>query len=56
MTSILFLPGLLENADAFAAQVEALHGIAACSVADLTALSSIYEKVIAGYFAGPARA
>ena len=39
--SLLFLPGLLENADVFGAQVESLRGIASCAVADLTVEDSI---------------
>ncbi|HSS26590.1 MAG TPA: alpha/beta hydrolase [Usitatibacter sp.] len=40
-TPLFFLPGLLEDAQAFAAQIEALGETAACSVADLTASDSI---------------
>jgi pimeloyl-ACP methyl ester carboxylesterase len=39
--SLLFLPGLLENADVFAAQAEGLRGLASTSVADLTRQDSI---------------
>ena len=38
---LLFLPGLLEDADAFAAQIGKLAAIAPCSVADLTRSDSI---------------
>lgn len=37
----LFLPGLLEDADAFQAQLAALRPLAPCSTADLTASDSI---------------
>jgi len=40
-TPVFFLPGLLEDAEAFAHQIEALRGIAPCGVADLTAADSI---------------
>ncbi|HEX4332902.1 MAG TPA: alpha/beta fold hydrolase [Usitatibacter sp.] len=39
--TVLFLPGLLEDADAFAAQVERLRPHATCIVADLTEADSI---------------
>jgi pimeloyl-ACP methyl ester carboxylesterase len=39
--TVLFLPGLLEDADAFRAQIEAIGPRAACVVADLTRSDSI---------------
>ena len=39
--TVLFLPGLLEDADGFGAQVERLRPHAACAVADLTRGDSI---------------
>ena len=38
---LVFLPGLLEDADAFAAQIGKLQAIAPCTVADLTRSDSI---------------
>jgi pimeloyl-ACP methyl ester carboxylesterase len=40
---VVFLPGLLEDADAFELQVERLRQDAPCSVADLTTAASIAE-------------
>ena len=40
-TPLLFLPGLLEDADAFKQQVEGLHDLAACATADLTRADTI---------------
>ena len=42
-TPVVFLPGLLEDADAFAYQVERLREAAPCTVADLTRGESIAE-------------
>src|SRR5258707_15717912 len=42
-TPVFFLPGLLEDADAFAYQVERLRETAPCTVADLTRFESIAE-------------
>ena len=42
-TAVFFLPGLLEDADAFAYQVGELHETTSCSVADLTGAESIAE-------------
>ena len=43
MPNVLFLPGLLEDAEAFEVQLERLRPHAACTVADLTAADSIAE-------------
>ena len=40
---VVFLPGLLEDADAFSYQVESLRETTACSVADLTGAASIAD-------------
>ena len=40
---VVFLPGLLEDADAFAFQVESLRETAACTIADLTGAASIAD-------------
>ena len=42
-TPVFFLPGLLEDADAFAFQVEQLREAAACTVADLTRSQTIAD-------------
>ena len=42
-TPVLFLPGLLEDADAFAYQIEQLDEIAPCTIADLTRADTIAE-------------
>lgn len=39
--NVLFLPGLLEDADAFTPLIEGLRGKAACTVADLTRANTI---------------
>src|SRR5437868_5755501 len=41
--SVLFLPGLLEDAEAFSVQLERLRPHARCAVADLTGADSIAE-------------
>jgi pimeloyl-ACP methyl ester carboxylesterase len=41
--SVFILPGLLEDADAFGAQVDALRPLTACAVADLTQHETIAE-------------
>jgi pimeloyl-ACP methyl ester carboxylesterase len=43
MPNVLFLPGLLEDADAFESQIERLQPHATCVVADLTRADSIAE-------------
>ena len=42
-TPLVFLPGLLEDPDAFQQQVEHLRALAPCSVADLTRAETIAE-------------
>lgn len=52
--SVLFLPGLLENAEVFGAQAEGLRSIASCSVAGLTRDDSIVAMASAALEAAPA--
>jgi len=56
MPHVLFLPGLLEDAEAFEAQLERLRPHAPCAVADLTGADSIAElarQALAQAPAGP---
>jgi pimeloyl-ACP methyl ester carboxylesterase len=52
---VFFLPGLLEDADAFEAQISALVGHAPCSAADLTANDSIAALAAEALKQAPAR-
>jgi pimeloyl-ACP methyl ester carboxylesterase len=55
-TSVLFLPGLLEDADAFEEQLAALRELAPCKVADLTrgeTIAALAEQALQEVPAGP---
>jgi len=53
-TPVVFLPGLLEDADAFEAQCARLREFTACSVADLTGADTIAELARAALERAPA--